>query len=455
MNTRAQQQGLWGLSKPLLLEQALQFCVPLMDTLFLAIISDAAASAAGALAPVLFLCGNIIWVTVFAGASIANQRLGAGKLDKAKATIWIYAFWSVQLGILIALLLYFSAPWITSIMGLSGDIGLNAREYLQVAFALIVVWAVKGVCHSILNMHGLPGWNLLANLVYFVANLAGNAIVVFQLFGIADYGISGVAWASVIASSLGVLVSVAAITVNVPLRVSILQLKQNVANVSQNLVRITAPSAIEPLSFDINMVVLNSMAAKLGALALAAKVYTFNTFMLGLIISVAVTTATQILVTQKVGAGELDQADQQLRRSLRIALWGTGLTAALLVTLHHPIMHLYTQDELLLAGAFWWFLLAALSEPGRTVNIMTGLNLRATGDGWYISAVGLLFTWLVALPLAYLLAFVMDLGLIGLLISAVVDESGRAVLFYRRWRQQHWHHSHVHARETRIQGKQN
>nr|WP_269813765.1 MATE family efflux transporter [Bowmanella yangjiangensis] len=450
VNTRAQQQGLWGLSKPLLLEQALQFSVPLMDTLFLAILSDAAASAAGALAPVLFLCGNIIWVTVFAGASIANQRLGAGNLERAKATIWIYALWSILLGILIALGLYVATPWITSVMGLNGDIGANANDYLHIAATLVIVWAVKGVCHSILNMHGLPGWNLLANLVYFLANLAGNAIVVYQLFGLPHYGITGVAWASVIASSLGVLVSLTAITFNVPLKITLSQFTQNFSNVTQNLLRIAAPSAIEPLSFDINMVVLNSMAAKLGALALAAKVYTFNTFMLGLIISVALTTATQILVTQKVGAGKLQQADQQLRRSLRIALLGTGLTAALLVTLNQSIMQLYTQDEWILAGAFWWFLLAGLSEPGRTVNIMTGLNLRATGDGWYISAVGLLFTWLVALPLAYLLAFVLKLGLLGLLISAVVDESGRALLFYRRWRQQRWHHSHIHAREARL-----
>ncbi|GAB3019978.1 MATE family efflux transporter [Bowmanella dokdonensis] len=447
--SQAQQKGLWGLSKPLLLEQALQFMVPLLDTIFLSIISDSAASAAGALTPVLFLCGNLIWVTVFAGASIANQRIGAGNYARANATIWIFALWSILLAGLVAGLLCLFAEDITQLMGLRGQIGLDAQTYLHIAFALVLVWCGKAICQSILNMYGLPGWNLLANLVYFIANLAGNCIVVFQLFGLPEYGIAGVAWASVIASSLGVLVSLLAIAFNLNLRVSRADLGSNFSSVSHNLARIAAPSAIEPLSFDINMVVLNSLAAKLGPQALAAKIYTFNTFMLGLIISVALTTATQILVTQKVGSGEMDKADQQLRQSLRAALWGTGLVALLLTLLHHPIMSLYTDNEKLLAGAFWWFALAGLSEPGRTINIMTGFNLRATGDGWYISWVGPLFTWAVALPLAYLMAFVLDWGVAGLLLSAVIDESGRAFIFHRRWQQKHWHHSHVHARESR------
>lgn len=446
--SKAQQKGLWGLSKPLLMEQALQFSVPLIDTLFLSIISDSAAGAAGALTPVLFLCGNLLWVIVFAGASIANQRLGAGMQEKAVATIWIFAGWSLLLSIVLALILYWGIDSIIALMGLDGELAYFAGQYLHVAFALVMIWSAKAICQSILNMFGLPGWNLLANMIYFIANILGNTIVVFQLFGLPEYGITGVAWASVIASLSGVLISLFAIGYHVPLRSSWLSLKQNFRSVSHNLMRIGAPSTIEPISFDLNLLVLNSLAAKLGTLALTAKIYIFNTFMLGVIISVALTTATQILVTQKVGAGKLAQADQQLRRSLRASLWGTAVVAAILTAFHHPIISLYTQEQQLLAGAGWWFLLAALSEPGRTTNIMVGFNLRATGDGWYISVAGPLFTWLVALPMAYAMAFWLDWGLSGLLLGALLDECGRALLFWRRWQQQRWHHSHIQAREA-------
>ncbi len=43
--TAAQKKGLWGMSRPMLVEQGLQFSVPLLDTFFLSRISDSAASA--------------------------------------------------------------------------------------------------------------------------------------------------------------------------------------------------------------------------------------------------------------------------------------------------------------------------------------------------------------------------------------------------------------------------
>ncbi|AWL13092.1 putative transporter [Saliniradius amylolyticus] len=447
MTTQAQQKGFWGLSKPLLMEQALQFSVPMLDTLFLSLVADAAASAAGALAPVLFLSGNILWVTVFAGASIANQRLGAGKVNRAVVSIWIAAGWVLLLASLFALILYFTSPGLIRLMGLGGEVAINAQNYMKIACLLSVVWAAKALCQSVLNMFGLPQWNLVANGIYFTANLLANSAVVFQWFGLPEPSIGGIAWASVIASSSGVILSIFVIRQKLNLRCQWRRLTLHFEDVSRHLFKVAAPSSIEPISFDINMVVLNTLAAKLGTVALAAKVYTFNIYMTGVIISAALTTATQILVTQFIGAGKLDQADRQLKYSLRVALLGTGAVALILLALHHPVMDLFTDDQQLLGGALWWFALSTLTEPGRTTNIMCGQNLRAVGDGWYIAYRGLAFTWLVALPLGYVMAFVLNWGLLGLLACALLDESGRAVIFYRRWQQGYWRRSHIQAKK--------
>lgn len=52
--TAAQSKGLWGMSRPLLVEQALQLSVPLLDIFFLSRVSDSSAAAAGAMTPVIF-----------------------------------------------------------------------------------------------------------------------------------------------------------------------------------------------------------------------------------------------------------------------------------------------------------------------------------------------------------------------------------------------------------------
>jgi putative MATE family efflux protein len=446
----AQSKGLWGMARPLLVEQGLQLSVPLLDTFFLSRVNDSAATAAGALTPVLFFGVNILWVTVFSGSSVASQRLGAGNREKALATIASYASWIFILGALLAGILFAIAPWVCGVMGLPGDIRVNAIVYLQIICLLMLVWSFKLVLQSILNIFGLPQWNMVANIVFFICNVLGTAFAVFGGFGFEPMGIQGVAWANICASVMGVLVCAYFVFARVSLKLPWQIFKSEFKSASQHTLRIALPSMIEPLSFDLNMMVLNGFAGSLGAAALTAKIYTFNIFLIGLVITLALTMATDILVCQHVGAGRYDRAVKQLNQSLKAALWGSGIVVIILLALHQPIIATFTHDPWIIGAGFWLFLLAALSEPPRAVNVMVGGVLRATGDGLLISIVGPLFTWLVAVPAAYLMAFTLEWGIFGIMLAAILDEGCRSYFYWRRWRAERWRHTHVHALEAKA-----
>jgi putative MATE family efflux protein len=390
-----------------------------------------------------------LWVTVFSGSSIASQRLGAGNGEKAVATIATYSVWIIGASAILALAMYHFAPYVTALMGLPTQVQSDANVYMSIICVSMIVLAVKMIFQSILNMYGEPQWNMYANIVFFSANVFGNALVVYGWFGFPEMGIVGVAWASVIASVLGVLVSGTAVLMRIKLKLRWQNFRNEFANASRHTLRIALPSMIEPLSFDLNMIVLNSFAASLGAVALAAKIYTFNTFLIGIVITLALTMATEVLVCQRVGAGDYQKAAQQMRQSIKAALWGSGIVVVVLFLFHHPIMDSYSDDEVLIGMSFWMFLLAALSEPPRAINIMTGGVLRATGDGLLISILGPLFTWTVAIPAAYVMAFVLGWGVYGIMLSAILDEGCRAIIYWKRWHLQRWHHTHVHALEQR------
>ncbi|GGY74155.1 MATE family efflux transporter [Cellvibrio zantedeschiae] len=448
--TAAQSKGLWGMSRPLLVEQSLQLSVPVLDTFFLSRVSDSAAAGAGAMTPVIFFCVNILWVTVFSGSSIASQRLGAGDREKALATIATYATWILVVGGMLGLLLYWSAPWVCSLMGLPGQIQTDAVTYIHAIAAIMLVWALKMIFQTILNIFGMPQWNMLANIVFFLCNILFCSAVVFQWFNLPPLGIEGVAYASVLAAIIGVLVSGFFVWSRLDLNLSWDSFVKEFRPASRHTLRIALPSMIEPMSFDLNMMVLNGFAAALGAAALAAKIYTFNTFLIGLVITLALTMATEILVCQFVGAGSYEKAARQMRQSLKAALWGSGIVVAILLAFHRPIMDIYTDDQWVISASFWLFLLAALSEPPRAVNVMVGGALRATGDGLLISIVGPLFTWIVAIPAAYLMVFVLHWGVFGILLSAILDEGVRSYFYWRRWKSNKWHHTHVYALESKV-----
>ena len=113
-------------------------------------------------------------------------------------------------------------------------------------------------------------------------------------------------------------------------------------------------------------------------------------------------------------------------------------------------MDIFTDDAWVMGASFWLFLLAALSEPPRAINVMVGGVLRATGDGLLISIMGPLFTWIVAIPAAYLMAFVLGWGVFGILLAAILDEGCRCYMYWLSWKTNKWHHTHVHAVEARA-----
>ena len=115
-------------------------------------------------------------------------------------------------------------------------------------------------------------------------------------------------------------------------------------------------------------------------------------------------------------------------------------------------MGFFTANPEILGWAAVLFALAALTEAPRAVNVMVGGALRASGDAWYSTIVSIAVTWLIAIPLAYLLTFKAGWGLAGIFTSALVDELIRARLNYRRWNRKKWHHYGVLSSRTTSPG---
>lgn len=441
-------KGLWGMTRPMLLEQALVLSIPMTDLFFLSRVSDDSAAAVGAITPILYFAFACLWVVAFAGSSLASQRIGSNDYQRANTTIGVYSLWLILLSLLATAMVYFGGPIVSEAMGLPGSIKSDANTYLTITAFMIGVWGFHSLTHSILTIYGLPQWNLMANAAYFISNVIGNSCVVFGWAGVPTLGLVGVAWVSVGSSLLGVLVATLAILFRLKLPIVWREVLKHFKHYSAQLGRIALPSLVEPLSFNAQMIVLSAIVAAGGATELIARAYVFNTFMALLIVTVAISTATEVMVAQHVGAKRYTAANVQLHESLRAAFWGAGGMGILFTLLAPQIMALYTTEASLIAMAWWYFGLSLLAEPGRTVNIIVGNSLRSTGDGWFISIAGMLFTWLIAVPLAWYLAIDRDFGLIGVLISAVVDEGCRSLIYYSRWRHGHWQHTNAIAREA-------
>lgn len=448
--SRVLDKGIWGMSRPMFIDQAVTYTIPLVDMYFLSRVSDNAAAAVGAITPLVFVANAFLIVSAFAGASIASQRIGANDYQRGNATIAAYAIFVVILALIAALTLNHGGPWVASAMSLSSEVEQHARTYLSIIGWMVALWGCRVIYQTILNIYGEPQWNTYSNIILFVANVIGCSIAVYGFMGIPPTGVAGVAIASVIAAGCSLLF--VAIIVHVKLRIHI-PLREgwkHFAVLITPVLMIAAPSVLEPMSFQAYMIALNWIAAEVGDLALKVKVYAYNTFLFCLMISVAIGMATEAIIAQRVGRKEFTLIDQQLKQSLKIALIGTSILALCWLIFNQPILKLFSSDPEVIAIGLWAFLLSFLAEPWRTINIMVGSALRCTGDATFTSVSSIGVIWLFSVPLAYVLAIPLGMGLYGLLIAAILDELMRALIKRWRWKQGKWMYSGVAAREERI-----
>jgi Na+-driven multidrug efflux pump len=167
--------------------------------------------------------------------------------------------------------------------------------------------------------------------------------------------------------------------------------------------------------------------------------------------TVALGFAGEILVGHLIGAGELRQALNLVRKCLLGGLL-VSFAIAVLTALTAPwSLHLFTSDPDIIARATTLLWITVLLEPGRTCNIVVITALRAAGDARFPVLVGSVSMVLVMGLGSWLLGIHFGLGLPGVWIAYTLDEWVRGGIMTTRWFRLGWVHKAVAARRQMAQ----
>jgi Na+-driven multidrug efflux pump len=133
-----------------------------------------------------------------------------------------------------------------------------------------------------------------------------------------------------------------------------------------------------------------------------------------------------------------------MRHSLRFAVGGNLVLAALLALFQRPLLGTLTQDAKIIELCAPLFLLLLLVEPARAVNIVAGGALRSSGDARYTALVGMSMMWSIGVPLCYFMG--RRWGLPGVWLGMAIDELSRGIVNHRRWQSGRWKDFRVSVR---------
>ncbi|MDX1524320.1 MAG: MATE family efflux transporter, partial [Anaerolineae bacterium] len=181
-----------------------------------------------------------------------------------------------------------------------------------------------------------------------------------------------------------------------------------------------------------------ALVARLGTDILAANQIALQYMSLSFTFGFAVNMATSSLVAQYLGARQPDVAEKVGYRACYLACAGMGLIGLSYLIAPEALMGVFSQEPSVITAGVTILRLVALYQVFDAVGIVLAGALNGAGDTRFTMLTRTYLAWGVFIPLVWLLIFPLDTGIWGAWLGALIYLAGLSVIYLIRFRSGHW-----------------
>jgi putative MATE family efflux protein len=206
----------------------------------------------------------------------------------------------------------------------------------------------------------------------------------------------------------------------------------------RSLFAVSLPSAAESAMFSLGILALSGFAFRLGTNASAAHQIVNQVESFSFLPCIGFSGAASALVGQALGMGDPRRATRSGWAAVRMAiLWSTIAGIAFMV-LPQALLGIFTNDDRVVQAGVGALAIVGIAQPAQAVIFTLGGALRGAGDTRFPLVATIVNWFVVRLPLAYVLAFPLGLGLAGVWAGIAADYFVRAALLAWRFNSGAW-----------------
>jgi putative MATE family efflux protein len=206
----------------------------------------------------------------------------------------------------------------------------------------------------------------------------------------------------------------------------------------RSLASVSGYSAGESLLFSIGILALGFLAFRLGTEAYAAHQLVGQLESLSFLPCIGFSAAAAALVGQSLGMRDPRRAMRSGWAAAGMAILWTTAAGAILALFPRFFIGLFTNDQGVVTAGVGALVVIGFAQPAQAVNFAMGGALRGSGDTRFTLATTIVNWFIVRLPLAVLLGFVVGLGLAGIWLAVLLDYCVRACILALRFRSGRW-----------------
>lgn len=421
---------------PIICQELLNASVNLIDNFMIGQLGEVAITSVGIANQVFFVFSLILFGINSGTAVFVGQYFGKGDfkgihkvmglgitLGLVNASIFVFAisFFAEEL-----MTLYSPDPLVIELS--VKYLKMIAPSYFCTAFITSINASLKAIRKT--------SYPMRTTLIALLSNMTLNYIFIFVL----NYGVVGAAFGTLCARVIELTAQICIILFK---KLPILTKIKNyftfdVAFVKEYFI-ICLPVILNEIFWSLGVTICNMAYRFSGTDAQSAVQITGTVQNLFTVMGVAIGGGCGILLSNSLGANELERADEYSKKCLILSTIMSILMGAILIIIRPYIIDIFNVKDVVKEYANNLLLVVAIGISFKTYNYTTIVGiLRSGGDTTYTAILDFGAVWLIAIPMAFLGAYYLELPIYITYAMVYSEEIIKAIFTTMRVNKKKW-----------------
>ncbi|MDY6986207.1 MAG: MATE family efflux transporter [Candidatus Thermoplasmatota archaeon] len=416
-----------GLAVPAMGSNVLRLLVTTVDMIMVGRLGPIEIGAVGTSNILVFLF-QAIMIAVSNGAMVVVAYFyGKREYSEANEAFSESAIVSILLGVVMGSIGFFFGKSMLSFMTDSEAVLSNAESYIDMLMPCLPFMFFGFLCSHVFKASGDAITPLYLDGIANVINIILDYIFIFGVGAFPSMGVAGAALASSVAFVINAfLYSILFLSKKRRLRIF---LPTRIAYL-RDVFYYGFPTGIEQIAAQISNFIYTAMVGSLGEIALAAHVVGTRAEAFSFMPGFGYYTSSSVLVGQGLGAGDVKKARRGAMESLFQGILLTGVLGLILVIFPRELSMIFTNEPGVIELSRIYLILMGVSQVTLAMDFAMRGALRASGNTTYPMWITIIGRFVVRLGVAYLLGFVLEMGLFGIWLGMMADMFFKGILEY-------------------------
>jgi MATE family multidrug resistance protein len=389
------------------------------------------------------LSGLVIWIVttlfmaVATGATtVVARRIGEGRPDSANLALQQAMLISLVVGFVGTGIAFIGEPMLR-MLGAAPEVVQAGASYLRIVSWASIPTALTFAGTAALRGAGDTRSPLWIMLVVNGINIIFSWLLVNGNSGFPALGVEGSAIGTAVARTVGGFLTFGLLMSGVMK----LRLPTKWAinpTVMQRITKIGLPSAGEQFVFQGAVLIMSGLIAQIGTAAYAAHSVTINIESVSFLPGFGFAVAATALVGQALGAKDPELARRATNESFLQGGIMMSVLGVIMALFPEPLIAIIAPDPEVIHHATNTLRLAGLAQPFLAMSFIFIGALRGAGDATWPLGMRVVTTWIIRVPLMFLLLAITDWGLTAIWVAMVTDFVVQAFLALRRFQEGKW-----------------